>query len=83
MPLFSVSRWPSTSPLADIDVEHGKITDIKIYGDFFGGGDISELENALKDERLDEDLDKRIDKKIDVDYYINGMTSEDLKILLR
>lgn len=65
------------------EIRKSVIEDISIHGDFFGNGEIEDLENALKGERIDEDLDRRIEQKIDIDHYISGMTAADLKDLLR
>ncbi len=64
-------------------VREGILQEVKIHGDFFGNGEISDLEEALKDEALDENLDTRIAGKLDVGNYIKGMTAEQLKTQLR
>ena len=64
-------------------VREGILQEVKIHGDFFGNGEISDLEAALKGEALDENLDTRIAGKLDVGNYIKGMTAEQLKTQLR
>ena len=64
-------------------VREGILQEVKIHGDFFGNGEISDLEEALKGEALDENLDTRIAGKLDVGNYIKGMTAEQLKTQLR
>ncbi len=64
-------------------VREGILQEIKIHGDFFGNGEISDLEVALQGEALDENFAKRIAEKIDVDHYIKGMTAKQLQMQLR
>lgn len=65
------------------EIEKGVIEEVKLYGDFFGNGDIRELESALQGERLDEGFADRMDKKIDLNDYIRGMKPRDLKALFQ
>ncbi len=67
----------------DAEVESGVIERIRVSGDFFGRGDIADLECALMGERIDGDLGKRLGKKLDVGYYIQGMDPEQIQKLLR
>lgn len=64
-------------------VREGVLQEVKIHGDFFGNGEISDLESALCGEILDEKLAERIAAKLDVGYYIKGMTAEELQKQLR
>lgn len=64
-----------------MQVEHFKIEEIKIYGDFFGKSDITELEEKLKGLALDETLSEVI-SAIDIDTYIKGITAKDMIELL-
>ena len=65
------------------EINHGIIEEMEIFGDFFGNGDIKELENSLVGEKLDDEFSLRIEKKLDIEHYINGMTANDLENLLR
>lgn len=67
----------------EASVKEGIIQDISIRGDFFGNGDIADVENALKGERVDDGLDIRLNEKIDLNEYIFGMTADQLKKQLR
>ena len=49
------------------------IVDVKIYGDFFGNGEISELESALKNNNIN-NLELTL-KNLSVNNYINKMTN--------
>ena len=64
-------------------VKEGVLQEVRIYGDFFGNGEIADLEQALQGEALDENLAGRIADKIDVDHYIHGMAALDLQKQLR
>lgn len=64
-------------------VREGILQEVRIYGDFFGNGEIEDLENALQGEALDENFAARIEKKIDVEHYIHGMTATQLQHQLR
>lgn len=64
-------------------VREGILQEVRIYGDFFGNGEIEDLEAALQGEALDENLADRIEKKIDVEHYIHGMTALQLQHQLR
>ena len=65
------------------DIQNCAINTIRIYGDFFGSGEIQQLEEALIGEKIDTGLAERIEKKIPVDHYIKGMHAEDLAGLLK
>lgn len=65
------------------DIQNCAINTIRIYGDFFGSGEIQQLEEALIGEKIDTGLAERIKKKIPVDHYIKGMHAEDLAGLLK
>ncbi len=64
-------------------IQEGRIKRMRIFGDFFGNGDIGDLEKLLVDQKLDAELARRIEGQIDIDYYIKGMNAEDLQWLLR
>jgi len=80
-PEFNVERYERFS-IGSIDirlnVKEGKIANAKIYGDFFGLGDIKDVENQLIGTRYErEDLKKVVDA-IDVKKYFGDMENEDL-----
>lgn len=64
-------------------IKQGIIEEIRIFGDFFGNGDIRELEEALAGEKLDEGFGARIEGKINLEHYIKGLTGQQLQELLR
>ncbi|MGF6376041.1 lipoate-protein ligase A [Clostridiales Family XIII bacterium PM5-7] len=66
-----------------LSASNGVISDIKFYGDFFGNGDISQLEQAIIGEKIDGNFAHRLNEKIDLGHYIKGMTCEEMQALLR
>ena len=64
-----------------LKVSAGIIKDIKFYGDFFGNGDIEDLEDVIRGHKLSQNL-LEVLRSQDVDYYINGLTSQDIFELL-
>ncbi len=63
-------------------VEHGTIAGIKFYGDFFGNGEISDLEKALIGERVEINSLVQALKREGFDYYIAGVPAEQLAELI-
>jgi len=66
----------------DMEVEHGRIRDIRITGDFFGVGEITCLTERMKGLALDDDLAENLDR-LCVDEYIHGVTAKDLAELIK
>ncbi len=71
-------RFGSGKVEALIDVKDGIIDAIKFYGDFFGTGDLSDIENALKGKRYEDNEVTNSLKEIKIDYYFKNIQSEDL-----
>ena len=67
---------------AQMEVEHGSVTEVHLSGDFFGNRDLNELEHKLTGLVLDEHLADRL-SDIPVGEYIHGMTADMLAGLLR
>jgi len=74
-------KFPTGLVTLCLQVESGCIENIRFYGDFFGNGDISELEAKMKGLRLDAELEKTL-HAFNVDGYMNGITAHDLFELL-
>lgn len=53
------------------NMEWGCIKDIRFYRNFFGNGDIHELENALLGLRMDQNLSKALGNQ-NVECYLRG-----------
>lgn len=64
-----------------LQVGEGKIKQIHFSGDFFGNGEISELENAMISLRLDDHLEQKL-RSLNIGYYINGVTAQDISKML-
>lgn len=80
-PAFDIERrkrFPIGSIEVRFNVQEGKITEAKIYGDFFGLGDIADVEQAFIGTRYDKSALKDVIDQIDVKKYFGNITSEDL-----
>lgn len=75
-------RFPIGSIEAQMNVAEGEIKDIKIYGDFFGLGEIQDVETILTGTKYDKESLKEAIKKIDVKKYFGAIEQEDLLNLL-
>ncbi|QQD85068.1 lipoate--protein ligase [Jeotgalicoccus sp. ATCC 8456] len=65
-----------------LEIEGGKIDKCSIYGDFFGQGDISVVENALIGTRvIKEELLEAL-SDVDLNYYIGKITKEEIVDLI-
>lgn len=60
-----------------LDVQNGIIKQCKIYGDFFGQNELSELEELLVDSKFDEQAIRNILHSINFDEYFYGITIDD------
>lgn len=75
-------RFPIGSIEVHLDVADGLIDDAKIYGDFFGLGNIADVEQALIGQKYEKSsLEKTVDA-IDVKKYFGAIELEDLLSLL-
>ena len=84
-PEFTVKRrkhFTSGTIDARFLVEDGKIKDIKIYGDFFGSGDVKDVEDALRGLKYDVSTIKETLGKLDLNKYFVGIDAEDVKELI-
>lgn len=80
-PAFDIERrkrFPIGSIEVRFNVQEGKITEAKIYGDFFGLGDIADVEQAFIGTRYDKSALKDVIDQIDVKKYFGNITPEDL-----
>jgi lipoate---protein ligase len=75
-PEFNVQkshRFPSGEIDARIDVQRGRVINIKFYGDFLSQGDVTELEDSLMGVRYDRDQLYDALKGWDIGYYFSGI----------
>ncbi|MDL4842785.1 lipoate--protein ligase [Aquibacillus rhizosphaerae] len=60
-----------------LDVEKGIIKNCKIYGDFFGVGDVSEIEQRLAETRYERQAMEVALRDVDVSHYLGKISKED------
>jgi lipoate-protein ligase A len=80
-PQFNINkseRFPAGKVEIRLDVEDGIIKSIKFYGDFFGGGEISDIEEKFIGIKYKEDEIKKILDTIDVEYYFSGISKDEI-----
>lgn len=70
-------RFPVGSIDVRLEVNKGIIENSKIYGDFFGVGDVSDIEAALKGCRYEKNEIERTLESIDTTYYFGNVLKED------
>lgn len=75
-------KFPAGLITVHMKAEKGRILNIRFYGDFFGNGEISKLEEGLEGASLDADLEGRL-RDLDMSYYISGISEKDLARLIR
>lgn len=71
-------RFPSGKVETKIDVQEGIIKGIKFYGDFFGGGEISDVEDKFIGIKYKEDEISKVLDNIDIGYYFSGISKSDI-----
>jgi len=80
-PKFNIEkskRFPAGKIETKIDVKDGIIKSLKIYGDFFGGGEISTVEDMFKGVKYKEEDIKNVLDNIDIPYYFAKISKEEL-----
>lgn len=75
-------RFAIGSIEAKMNVSEGEIKEIKIFGDFFGLGEISDVETILTGVKYNKEAIKEAVTKIDVKKYFGNVEAEDLVGLL-
>lgn len=75
-------KFPAGLVTAHMEAENGRIQAVKFYGDFFGNGELEELERNLRGAALDENLESRLEA-LHLNHYMNGVTAKELSALLR
>ena len=75
-------RFPVGQIDVRLEVNKGVIEGCKIYGDFFGVGDVSEIEDKLKNTRYEKgELEKTL-ADVDTTYYFGNVSKEEFLNLL-
>ncbi|MBM7586453.1 lipoate-protein ligase A [Bacillus pakistanensis] len=71
-------RFPVGGVDVRLNVNKGIMEDCKIYGDFFGVGDVADIEMRLKGKRYDREQIEKALEGIDVKHYFGNITKEEL-----
>lgn len=75
-------RYSIGSIEVHLNVSHGLIDDVKIFGDFFGLGEIKDVEEKLIGQRYDKSVLSDVVKTIDIKKYFGAIEAEDFLALL-
>ncbi|WHY68304.1 lipoate--protein ligase [Neobacillus sp. SuZ13] len=75
-------RFPVGSIDVRLEVNKGVIENCKIYGDFFGVGDVSEIEEKLTGTRYEKNEIEKALADIDTTHYFGNISKEDFFNLL-
>lgn len=75
-------RFPVGSIDVRLEVNKGIIENCKIFGDFFGVGDVSDIEKKLVGLRYEKSEIDRVLEDIDIQHYFGNITKEDFAQLL-
>ncbi|ALC91933.1 lipoate--protein ligase [Bacillus sp. FJAT-18017] len=70
-------RFPVGSIDLRLEVDKGKIENCKIYGDFFGVGDVNEIEKKLKGIRYERSEIEKALEDVDIKHYFGNVTKEE------
>jgi lipoate---protein ligase len=71
------NRFPVGQIDVRLDVNKGIIENCKIYGDFFGVGDVSEIENKLTNLRYERAEIEKALEGVDIPHYFGKVTKEE------
>ncbi|MED4649046.1 lipoate--protein ligase LplJ [Bacillus inaquosorum] len=75
-------RYPIGSIDLRLEVKKGKIEDCKIFGDFFGVGDVSEIENMLVGKQYERSVIADVLDDVNLKHYFGNITKEDFLDLI-
>ncbi|TQR06320.1 lipoate--protein ligase [Psychrobacillus soli] len=75
-------RYPTGGVDVRLEVNKGIIEEVKIYGDFFGVGDIEEVERLLTGKVYSKQAIEEALDSIDVPKYLGGISKEELVQLI-
>ncbi|RKQ16228.1 lipoate--protein ligase [Ureibacillus endophyticus] len=84
-PRFNIQkthRFPSGGIDIRLEVNKGIIEEAKIFGDFFGVGDVEEIEKLLIGVRYDRSEIAKAIEEVDIPHYFGGITKEDFLQLI-
>ncbi|WHY15187.1 lipoate--protein ligase [Peribacillus frigoritolerans] len=75
-------RFPVGSVDIRLEVNRGIIENCKIYGDFFGVGEVADIERKLTGTRYEKEAISRVLDEIDVLHYFGNVTKEEILALI-
>ncbi|MDP9742426.1 UNVERIFIED_ORG: lipoate-protein ligase A [Bacillus sp. B2I3] len=75
-------RFPVGSIDIRLEVNRGIIENCKIYGDFFGVGEVADIERKLTGTRYEKEAISRVLDEIDVRHYFGNVTKEEILALI-
>ncbi|MEB2628959.1 lipoate--protein ligase [Peribacillus frigoritolerans] len=75
-------RFPVGSVDIRLEVNRGIIENCKIYGDFFGVGEVADIERKLTGIRYEKEAISRALDEIDVRHYFGNVTKEEILALI-
>ncbi|MRX73547.1 lipoate--protein ligase [Bacillus lacus] len=84
-PKFNIQhshRFPVGSIDVRLEVQKGRIEECKIFGDFFGVGDVSEIEERLQYQRYERDSIAKALEDINIKHYFGNIEKEEFIDLL-
>lgn len=70
-------RFPSGVVDIHLNIAKGHIENIKIFGDFFGIGEVSDIEQLLMHQKYDRDHLTSLLQEVDIPHYFGAITLED------
>ncbi|MEK3855577.1 lipoate--protein ligase [Cytobacillus sp. FSL H8-0458] len=70
-------RFPVGQIDIRLNVTKGKVEECKIYGDFFGVGDVSEIENKLTGIRYEKSEIEKALEGVEIKHYFGNVTKEE------
>ncbi|MFS0889241.1 lipoate--protein ligase [Peribacillus frigoritolerans] len=75
-------RFPVGSVDIRLEVNRGIIENCKIYGDFFGVGEVADIERKLTGTRYEKEAISRVLDETDVRHYFGNVTKEEILALI-
>jgi lipoate---protein ligase len=75
-------RFPVGSIDIRLEVNKGVIENCKIYGDFFGVGDVSDIENKLRGLKYEKAEVEHALEGVEIQHYFGNVTKEDIVNLI-
>lgn len=75
-------RFPIGSVEFKMNVENGLLKEVRIFGDFFGLGEISDVEKLLENVKYERNAINDVLEKVDIKRYFGNIEKEDLLNLI-